>query len=114
MPRPGSQGGLARPRWEIATGSRPDEQVLSADAVVLAVPARPASRLLAAAAPRAAARLAQIELASMALVSAVLPGAAGLVGSSGSAGSGFLVPPVEGRRPMTTGSLGVARRARNR
>jgi protoporphyrinogen/coproporphyrinogen III oxidase len=42
--------------------------------------------------PAAAARLGGIDLASMALVTAVLPGAAGLA-----SGSGVLVPPVEGR-----------------
>ena len=81
-------------RWELVTGSRADPRVLLADAVVLAVPARPASRLLADACPPAAGRLAQVDAASMALVTAVLPGAAGLVARSG---SGFLVPPVEGR-----------------
>jgi oxygen-dependent protoporphyrinogen oxidase len=82
------------PRWQVVTGSRADERVVEADAVVLAVPARPASRLLSLSSPAAAAALGQVEAASMALVTAVLPGAAGLVGA---AGSGFLVPPVEGR-----------------
>ena len=81
-------------RWQVVTGSRADEQVLAADAVVLAVPARPASRLLSLSSPAAAAALGQVEAASMALVTAVLPGVADLVGA---ASSGFLVPPVEGR-----------------
>ena len=51
---------------------------LLADAVVLAVPARPAARLLTTACPGAAARLAGVDAASMALVTAVLPGAAGV------------------------------------
>jgi oxygen-dependent protoporphyrinogen oxidase len=81
-------------RWQLVTGSRADEQLVVADAVVLAVPARPASRLLSSVGPSAASRLAEVEAASMGLVTAVLPGAAELVGSGA---SGFLVPPVEGR-----------------
>jgi oxygen-dependent protoporphyrinogen oxidase len=81
-------------RWELETGSRADPSLLLADAVVLAVPARPASRLLTQACPPAATRLGSIDAASMALVLAVVPGAAGLVAA---AGSGLLVPPVEGR-----------------
>lgn len=81
-------------RWVLVTGSRADERRLPVDAVVVAVPARPAGRLLAEAAPAAADELAAVEAASMALVVAVLPGAAGLV-DGGS--SGFLVPPVDGR-----------------
>jgi protoporphyrinogen/coproporphyrinogen III oxidase len=80
------------PTWRLTVGSRADEELVEADAVVLAVPAHPASRLLAEVSPGAAARLGGIEAASMALVTAVLPGAAGLA-----SGSGVLVPPVEGR-----------------
>jgi oxygen-dependent protoporphyrinogen oxidase len=86
--------GDAGPTWRLAVGSRADEEVIEADALVLAVPARPASRLLEPVSAAAAARLASIESASMALVTAVLPGAADLVAGSG---SGLLVPPVEGR-----------------
>ena len=68
------------------------EEVL-ADEVVLATPAAPTARLLAAVAPAAAAELAGIESASMAVITLAfraeeLPGLPG---------SGFLVPPVEGR-----------------
>jgi oxygen-dependent protoporphyrinogen oxidase len=80
--------------WELGVGSRADEELVSADAVILAVPARPAARLLGGVVPLAAADLASVESASMALVVAVLPDAAGLV-PTGS--SGFLVPPVDGR-----------------
>jgi oxygen-dependent protoporphyrinogen oxidase len=64
------------------------------DAVVLAAPAPVAARLLAADAPRAAAELAAVEYAGMALVTmafhrAELP--------APPPGSGFLVPPVDGR-----------------
>lgn len=69
-------------------------QLLTGNAVVLAVPAAPAARLLAGVAPAAARELAAVEYASMALVTmafrradlARLP-----------RGSGFLVPAVDGR-----------------
>ena len=76
--------------WRVATGGR----ALQADAVVLAVPAPEAARLLRTDAPGAAAELAAVEYAGMALVTmafrrADLP--------EPPAGSGFLVPPVDGR-----------------
>ncbi|MFD3820760.1 protoporphyrinogen oxidase [Streptomyces sp. NPDC058625] len=75
--------------WRVVTG----ERELRADAVVVAVPAPAAARLLRAEAPGAAAELAGIEYASMALVTLAYRRAeTGLP-----AGSGFLVPPVDGR-----------------
>ncbi len=79
----------------------------------LAVPARPAGRLLATATPAAAARLARVEAASMALVTAVLPGAAALVANGrlwlpGAAGRG---PPGQGR-DLLQRQVGLARRRR--
>ncbi|MYR40613.1 protoporphyrinogen oxidase [Streptomyces sp. SID5910] len=76
--------------WRVVAG----ERVLHADAVVVAVPAPAAAGLLRAEAPGAAAELAAVEYASMALITlayrrsdaAALP-----------EGSGFLVPPVDGR-----------------
>ncbi|KUL75397.1 MULTISPECIES: protoporphyrinogen oxidase [unclassified Streptomyces] len=76
--------------WRVVAGDR----VLRADAVVVAVPAPAAAALLRAEAPAAAAELDAVEYASMALVTlayrradaAALPD-----------GSGFLVPPVDGR-----------------
>ncbi|RZB13858.1 protoporphyrinogen oxidase [Streptomyces sp. F001] len=75
--------------WRIVAGDR----VLHADAVIVAAPAPAAAGLLRAEAPAAAAELAAVEYASMALVTlayrrteAHLP-----------EGSGFLVPPVDGR-----------------
>ncbi|WP_137990822.1 protoporphyrinogen oxidase [Streptomyces vilmorinianum] len=76
--------------WRIRTADRS----LTADRVVIAAPARSAAGLLAAEVPAAAAELARVEYASPALVTLafrradlpVLPG-----------GSGFLVPPVDGR-----------------
>ncbi|MGW6916705.1 protoporphyrinogen oxidase [Kitasatospora sp. NPDC054939] len=77
--------------WRIVTPTG----VLDADAVVLAVPAPVAARLLRAEAPGAAADLDAVEYAGMALVTlafrrADLP--------EPPSGSGFLVPPVDGRR----------------
>ncbi|MFD7135529.1 protoporphyrinogen oxidase [Streptomyces sp. NPDC059894] len=75
--------------WRVVAGDR----VLHADAVVVAVPASAAAALLAAESPEAAAGLRAVEYASMALITlayrrseAALP-----------EGSGFLVPPVDGR-----------------
>jgi len=67
---------------------------VDADAVVIAVPAAPASRLLGASVPAAAADLAAIDYASMAIVTLALPPSAF---PNSIAGSGFLVPAVEGR-----------------
>ncbi|MCP3820907.1 protoporphyrinogen oxidase [Streptomyces sp. A3M-1-3] len=75
-------------------GTTASPHVIHADAVVLATPAAPAADLLAAAAPAAARELRAVEYASMALVTMAFRRAdvpAGLTGS------GFLVPPVDGR-----------------
>ena len=76
--------------WAVAAG----DLLIEADAVVVAAPADTASRLLAAVAPGAAGRLSSVEYASMALVTLAFrrPDLAGLPD-----GSGFLVPPVDGR-----------------
>lgn len=85
-------------RWSVVVGSRAQPERITADAVVLAVPATPAGRLLAPHAPEAARELAGVEYASMAIVTLAVDSSA----RSGSAhpplsGSGFLVPAVEGR-----------------
>jgi protoporphyrinogen/coproporphyrinogen III oxidase len=83
---------------KIAAGWRlelTDFTAFDADAVVLAVPALAASRLLTRLAPAASALLAEIEYASMAIVTFAFPAAA--IGPDGLPGSGFLVPPVDGR-----------------
>jgi protoporphyrinogen/coproporphyrinogen III oxidase len=74
--------------WRVTAGDR----VLTADAVVVAVPAPAAARLLDAEAPGAAAELAAVEYASMALVSLAYRSADVDLPE----GSGFLVPPVDG------------------
>jgi oxygen-dependent protoporphyrinogen oxidase len=79
--------------FTLVVGPPTAEQELVADEVVLATPAAPTSRLLQMVAPVAAAEVAAIESASMAVVTLAFP--AQDVG--GLAGSGFLVPPVDGR-----------------
>jgi oxygen-dependent protoporphyrinogen oxidase len=79
--------------WALTTGPVPAPVELEADAVVIAVPAAPAARLLAPHAPYAASELAAITYASMAIVSIALP----RHGLPQLSGSGFLVPPVEDR-----------------
>lgn len=70
-----------------------DGRVLHADAVVVALPAPAAAGLLRAEAPAAAAELGAVEYASMALVTLAYRRA----GIRLPEGSGFLVPPVDGR-----------------
>lgn len=82
--------------WELTAGPAIAPERLEADAVILALPARPASRLLdrVPGASAAAASLAEIEYASMAIVTLAYPVTAfpGPV-----AGSGYLVPAVDER-----------------
>ncbi|MET7730627.1 protoporphyrinogen oxidase [Streptomyces sp. NPDC005402] len=75
--------------WRVVTGDR----VLHADAVIVAVPAPAAAGLLRAEAPEAATELDTVEYASMALVTLAYRRA----DTALPAGSGFLVPPVDGR-----------------
>ncbi len=94
--RPAKGGGEASGRWRLTIGSAHAPEWLDADAVILAVPARPASRLLAGVpgAAAAAAALGEISYASMAIVTlAYRPGAFGRLAE----GSGYLVPAVDGR-----------------
>jgi len=77
--------------WRLVLGSARYPEVLAADAVVLAVPARPAARLLGGVSAAAAAEVGGVEYASVALVSLALP-----PGTTLPRGSGLLVPAVEG------------------
>jgi oxygen-dependent protoporphyrinogen oxidase len=79
--------------WRVVHGPTTDEQAVDADAVVLAVPAAPAARLLADAVPAASAQLASIEAASMAIVTTAWQP----LDAQPPAGSGYLVPAVYGR-----------------
>ncbi|MCB5906606.1 protoporphyrinogen oxidase [Streptomyces pinistramenti] len=77
--------------WEARVGDR----VLAADAVIMAAPAGDAARLIGPDCPAAATELATVDYASMALITMAFRRAdLGRV----PAGSGFLVPPVDGRR----------------
>jgi oxygen-dependent protoporphyrinogen oxidase len=80
--------------WSLSTRSGFDEQILEADAVVIAVPAPAAARLLESEVPAAAAELGAIPYASMAVITLVYPPSAG---APPVAGSGFLVPAVDRR-----------------
>ncbi len=82
--------------FRLVTGPTTHPVVEHADQVVLAVAGAPASRLLADVAPSAAAELASVDYASMAVVTLAFP-VADLPAEMHDA-SGFLVPPVDGRR----------------
>jgi oxygen-dependent protoporphyrinogen oxidase len=75
--------------WRVVAGDR----VLDADGVIVAVPAPVAAGLLRAEAPGAAAELGVVEYASMALITLAYRRA----DINLPEGSGFLVPPVDGR-----------------
>jgi oxygen-dependent protoporphyrinogen oxidase len=80
--------------WRVVHGPTTAPTTIVADAVVVAVPAAPASRLLEQSAPVAARELGRIEYASMAIVTIAVDAALVDVDLDG---SGFLVPPVDGR-----------------
>jgi oxygen-dependent protoporphyrinogen oxidase len=80
--------------WQLTVGSAHDPEYVRADAVVLALPARPAGRLLRADVPAAGALLGEIEYASMAIVTLAIPRGAF---HPRPLGSGYLVPAVDGR-----------------
>lgn len=80
--------------WRLTVGPTRAPESVEADAVVLAVPAQPASRLLADDVPYAAAALADIDYASVAVVTLAYDRSAFPVFPSG---SGYLVPAVDGR-----------------
>jgi oxygen-dependent protoporphyrinogen oxidase len=77
--------------WRLLLGPVPTPQTDDVDAVVLAVPAKPASRLLAGISPEAAEAVSVLDYASVALVGLALPPGTALPELSG-----FLVPPSEG------------------
>ncbi len=80
--------------WRLTLGSAHAPQCLEADAVIIAAPAVPASRLLAGTADQAAAAFGEIRYASMAVVTLAYPVASFPAEVTG---SGFLVPAVDGR-----------------
>jgi oxygen-dependent protoporphyrinogen oxidase len=78
--------------WRLTVGPTREPELLDADAVILAVPARPAQRLLREAVPAAALELGRIEYASMAIVTLAY---AGTAFPRRPQRSGYLVPAVE-------------------
>jgi len=80
--------------FTVVAGATTVPERVEADAVVLATPAAPTARLLADVAPAAAAELAEIEYASVVVVTLAfrVDDVRGLDDSSG-----FLVPPIDGR-----------------
>jgi protoporphyrinogen/coproporphyrinogen III oxidase len=79
--------------WRLTVGSAADPEYLDADAVILAIPAGPAARLLKDTAGEAAARLAEIPYASMAIVTLAFRAE----DFPAQRRSGYLVPAVDGR-----------------
>ncbi|MEV6298848.1 protoporphyrinogen oxidase [Actinoplanes sp. NPDC051861] len=77
--------------WHLTLGPAPMPQTDDVDAVILAVPAKPAARLLSDVAPEAAQAVAALDYASVALAAMALPPGTALPDLSG-----FLVPPGEG------------------
>jgi protoporphyrinogen/coproporphyrinogen III oxidase len=80
----------AEDRWRVVHGPTIDEQIVEADAVIVAVPAAPAARLLADVAPAAATELASIEAASMAIVTTAWR----VADAPDTNSSGYLVPAI--------------------
>jgi oxygen-dependent protoporphyrinogen oxidase len=80
--------------WRLTVGSAHAPERVDADAVIVAVPARPASRLLADVAAPAAAALSEFSYASMAVITLAYPAGAF---PEPPGGSGYLVPAVDGR-----------------
>lgn len=85
--------------FRLTVGPTIAAETVTADAVVVATPAAPAARLLGDVAAEASRRLAEIETASVVVVTLAFRAAdlAGLAHLDGSV-SGFLVPPSERRR----------------
>ncbi|WP_030484095.1 protoporphyrinogen oxidase [Nocardioides aequoreus] len=90
--------------WRLVVGSAHDPELVEADAVVLATPARATARLLADVAPDAALALGRIESASVAVVTLAVPADA----LPATEGSGFLVPATE-RRDIKASTFSFAK-----
>lgn len=78
--------------WRLIVGPAHQLHTVDADLLVVATPGSATARLLSDVAPEAAFALADLDYASVAIVSFVLDGGTAL----GDDRSGFLVPPVEG------------------
>lgn len=87
--------------FRLITGPTTAPEALAADLVVLATPPAPTARLLGEVAPVAATALAEVETASVVVVTFALR-AADAAAVDGLGSSGILVPPAEGRRIKAT------------
>jgi protoporphyrinogen/coproporphyrinogen III oxidase len=83
--------------WSLTAGPVPAPRRIEADEVILAVPAPAAARLLTTSASRASRALADVEVASMAVITIALDRRALAAQGRALPGSGFLVPATEGR-----------------
>jgi oxygen-dependent protoporphyrinogen oxidase len=79
--------------WRLTVGSAADPEYVEADAVIVAVPAAPASRLLSRTVPAASSALSEIPYASMAIITLAYRAE----DFPGQARSGYLVPAVDGK-----------------
>ena len=79
--------------WRLTVGSAADPEYLVADAVIVTVPAAPASRLLSRTVPAASAPLSEIPYASMAIITLAYRAE----DFPSQPRSGYLVPAVDGR-----------------
>jgi oxygen-dependent protoporphyrinogen oxidase len=82
--------------WDVVVSDADGESVIAADAVVLAVPAPVAADLMRGLSVQAEAELSEIGTTSVGVVAMVYR-AADLPGGALPEGSGYLVPPTEGR-----------------
>ena len=82
--------------WDVVVDGGAEARILAADAVVVAVPAPVAYRLLKGHSVQAETELSEIETTSVAVVTLVYR-AADLPGGDLPEGSGYLVPPSQGR-----------------
>lgn len=79
--------------WRLTVGSAADPEYLEADAVIIAVPAAPAARLLSRTVPAASSALTQIPYASMAIITLAFRAQ----DFPPQQRSGYLVPAVDGK-----------------
>ena len=79
--------------WSVISGPMTQDRRREFDAAIVAVPPPAASRLLGTVTPDAAAALGEVEMASVAVITLAVPAAE----VASWEGSGFLVPPVDGR-----------------
>lgn len=79
--------------WSVLSGPTIQPRRVEADAVVVAVPPPAASRLLGPISASASAALGEVEMASVAVITLAVPKSE----VASWEGSGFLVPPVDGR-----------------